>query len=697
MAEEVADFSGWATKAGLKCADGRTIMRDAFAEQHGLTVPLVWQHGHNDPSNVLGRVVLHNRPEGVYCEAFFNDSAKAQDAKKAVIHKDITQLSIWANNLVEKTKQVFHGKIREVSLVLAGANPGALIDNIAIRHDDGMTTELDDAAVIYTGEEIEVLSHADTSVGSEDETLEDVWDSMSPKQQKVVEYMVGAAVEAATEASAKHADSDDNPGDDPQDPEENPGDDPGTETVAPADTPVTETKGPDVPASNNNDTNSEGNDPENQEGTEMTHNVFEQDATKSEGKNVLSHSAQKEIFEQAKRMGSLEEAVEGYALKHGIEDIETLFPDAKAVTTTPDFLARRTAWVAGVMSGTRKTPFSRIKSLMADLTLDQARAKGYIKGAMKREEFFRVSKRITTPQTVYKKQKLDRDDILDITDFDVVVWLKAELRLMLEEEVARAVLIGDGRDGDDPDKIKDPAGNSDGQGIRSIANDHELYATTVYVNVDDADSTWEEVVDALVLQRRHYRGSGNPTLYTTEDALARMLLIKDTLGRRIYPTAQDLAAALRVRTIEAVEVMDQEPTLIGIMVNLQDYTIGMDRGGDLTMFDDFDIDYNQHKYLLETRLSGALTKPKSALVVRRASGATVLADPTAPTFNEDTGVITIPTDADATYVRTDTGATLTQGSTVNVPEGESLTIEAQPASGSYYATNANEWTFTNEA
>lgn len=359
------------------------------------------------------------------------------------------------------------------------------------------------------------------------------------------------------------------------------------------------------------------------------------------------------------------------------------------MTSTPDFLKRRTEWVAQVMNGTRHSPFSRIKSVMADLTLDEARAKGYVKGNMKREEFFRVSKRVTTPQTVYKKQKLDRDDILDITDFDVVVWLKAELRLMLEEEVARAILIGDGRSVGDEDKIMDDK-------IRPIASEHELYATTVYVNIDDADSTWEEVVDALVLQRRHYRGSGNPTFFTTEEALARMLLIKDSLGRRIYPTAQDLAAAIRVSSIVAVEVMEQEPDLIGIMVNLQDYTVGADRGGDLTMFDDFDIDFNQYKYLLETRVSGALTKLKSALIVRRTAGAAALATPTEPTFDGTT--ITVPTDTDTVYTRTDTGATLTQGTTVAVPEGESITVAAAPASGSYFATNADdEWTFTNEA
>jgi hypothetical protein len=637
---------------------------------------------HNDPSNILGHAILYNRPEGVYCEAFFNESENAQKAKEAVRHKDINQLSIYANKLVEKAKNVLHGKIREVSLVLAGANPGALIDTVAIRHSDGVdewTEEREDEAIIYTGLEFE-LEHADAA---SERTIEDVWNSMDEEQQKVVEYMVGAAVEAATEAAAQH---DDTGADEPSEEDEdatgddnNPGDDPGTET-----------KGAPDPDSITDDNPDEG-DLDNKEGTEteMKHNVFDQSDTKKDQGPTLSHSDIKGIFEKAKQLGSVKDAVEDYALKHGIDDIEVLFPDAQSVTDTPDWRKRRTEWVAGVIDGTRHTPFSRIKSMMADLTLDEARAKGYVKGNMKREQFFRVSKRVTTPQTVYKKQKLDRDDILDITSFDVVVWLKAELRVMLEEELARAVLIGDGRSVGDDDKILEDH-------IRPIATDEDLYATTVYVNIDDASSDWEEVVDALVLQRRHYRGSGNPTFFTTEDALARMLLIKDSLGRRIYPTAQDLAAAIRCSSIVAVEVMDQDPTLVGIMVNLQDYTIGADRGGDLTMFDDFDIDFNQYKYLLETRCSGALTKYKSALVVRRAAGTAALAEPTAPTYNDATDTVTIPNDADTVYTRTDTGATLAGGSTITLAAGESVTVHAEPAAGSYFATSENDWTFVNE-
>lgn len=671
MAGKVADFSGWATKAGLKCADGRTIMPDAFADQDGQTVPLFWQHGHNDPTNILGHAVLTNHPEGVRCEAFFNDSEKAQNAKLAIKNGDINQMSIYANKLVEKAKQVIHGKIREVSLVIAGANPGALIDTVAVQHSDGYKEIIEDEAVIYTGESLE-LAHAEPSAPAQEsgkDQAQKIWDSMTEEQQQFTEFLVESAAKAAVDSSVQHSDSDEN--------EEAPGDEPGDQE------PIEETS--DSSTTDNPDESSDGLD--NQEGSEMTHNVFDQDATKTTDSGYsLTHSDIKGIFKKAEQLGSVKEAVEQFALQHGIDDIEVLFPDAKSVTQTPDFLARRTEWVSSVMTDTRKTPFSRIKSLMADLTLDAARAKGYIKGTMKREEFFRVSKRVTTPQTIYKKQKLDRDDILDITDFDVVVWLKAELRLMLEEEVARAVLIGDGRSLEDDDKIQEDK-------IRPIATDNELYATTVYVNVAADNSNWDDVVDQLILQRSHYRGSGNPVFYTTETALARMLLIKDSMGRRIYATAADLAAAIRCSKIIAVEVMEQDASLVGILVNLQDYTIGSDKGGELSMFDFFDIDFNQNKYLLETRMSGALTKPKSALVVRQTADADVLAEPLTPTFDGTT--VTIPNDANTVYKRSDTGATLAGGATVTLdattlPE---VTITADPAAGKYFATNDVEWTY----
>jgi hypothetical protein len=359
---------------------------------------------------------------------------------------------------------------------------------------------------------------------------------------------------------------------------------------------------------------------EKKEGRHMTRNVFEAErennGSKSE-RHTLSHDAMKEVFDDAAQIGSLREAVKKYALQHGINDIETLFPDARAVSATPEFDSRRMEWVKSVLNGTRHSPFSRIKSLTADITVDSARALGYIKGNMKKEEFFGVASRVTTPSTIYKKQKLDRDDILDITDFDVVAWLKAEMRLLLEEELARAILIGDGRDVADEDKIKDPVGAAEGAGIRSIVNDHELYVAQVEVDLADAQSSPQELAEAVLTNMGLYKGSGGPTFYTTLATQNMMLLAKDGMGRRLWRTPADLAAEMGVSSIVTVEVMESETDLYGVAVNLTDYTIGADRGGDITMFDDFDIDYNQYKYLLETRLSGALTKIRSALVFRK--------------------------------------------------------------------------------
>ena len=570
---KVADFSGYATKANLRCSDGRTIMPNAFQQSDGRKVPLVWQHGHNDPKNVLGHAILENREDGVYAYAYFNDTEAAKSAKTLVRHGDITAMSIYANQLIEKSKNVVHGVIREVSLVLSGANPGALIDNVSLTHSDGEIEVLNDEAVIYTGlhlqheEEIKMepeqyIEHA------EEETLQDVYDSLTEDQKNLVHFMIGTALEnAEKEGEMAQFDTD--------------------EYVL-----------------------------EHMEGYDMPRNVFEGGLEYNQP--ILSHSDVKEIVASAVRGGSLKEAVEEYALQHGIENIDVLFPDAKAITDTPEWNKRRTEWVAGVLSGTKHTPFTRIKSVVADITLDEARAKGYIKGNMKKEEFFSVASRVTTPTTIYKKQKLDRDDIVDITDFDVVAWLKAEMRLMLEEELARAILIGDGRDVSDEDKIKDPAGAAEGSGIRSILNEHELYAHTVNVDLSDANSSPSEIVDAILMNRRFYRGTGTPTFYTSESILAQLLLLKDTLGRRLYRTVEELAQELRVAGIVTVEVFEDVPELIGILVNLQDYNIGADKGGDVSMFDDFDIDYNQYKYLIETRVSGALTKIKSAMVIKNA-------------------------------------------------------------------------------
>jgi hypothetical protein len=435
-------------------------------------------------------------------------------------------------------------------------------------------------------------------------------------------------------------------------------------------------------------------DKNEEEGRRMTRNVFEQqNGGKKEEKHVLTHDAIKGIVEDAQKHGSLKEAVEAYALQHGIDNIEILFPDARSVTDTPEFDSRRVEWVSSVINGTKHSPFSRIKSVVADITFDEARAKGYIKGNLKKEEFFGVSKRTTSPSTVYKKQQLDRDDILDITDFDVVTWLKAEMRLMLDEEIARAVLISDGRDVADEDKIKDPMGAPEGTGVRSILYDHDLYVATVTVD-DAADST--AVVDAIISSMGFYKGSGSPTLYTTLPVLTKLLLTRDSLGHRLWRSGSELAGEMGLSSIVTVEVMEDEPDVIGIIVNLKDYTIGADKGGEVNFFDDFDIDYNQYKYLLETRISGGLTKIRSAMVIKRASAGSTLATPVKPDFDGTT--VVVKTTPGVTYRNKDTGATLTTAAPVTLASGASLTVEAKPASGSVYFENNidDEWTFENE-
>ena len=576
-----ADFSGYATKAGLKCADGRTITPDAFKHQDKMTVPLVWQHGHDSPENILGHALLEHRQDGIYAYGFFNETKSGQSSKTLVRHGDIKSLSIYANKLVEKGKVVLHGSIREVSLVLSGANPGALIDNISIAHGDGDYERLDDEAVIYTGLSLE---HEDVAEAEEEEvvhtegkTVQDVYNSFTQEQKDVVHFMIGAALESKSVAQ-----SDDTPAITQDD-------------ASPEDTLT------------------------HQEGTVMTHNVFEQNGgAPTTARPTLTHDQLKTIVDDAKRLGSFKESFLQHAVTYGIENIDLLFPDARTIANSPEFVSRRMEWVSGVINGTRHSPFSRIKSQSADITHDEARAKGYVKGALKKEEWFALTERVTTPQTIYKKQKLDRDDIIDITDLDVVAWLKAEMRVMLDEEIARAVLIGDGRDVADPDKIQETY-------IRPIASDDEFYThQTVVAKAVVGD----DVVDAIINQREYYRGSGNPAMYTTERALTELLLVKDTTGRRIYETEAALASALRVSKIVTVPVMEDatvvdvgdgvtEHDLLAILVNLSDYTIGADKGGAIAMFDDFDIDYNQYKYLIETRLSGALTKYKSAQVIAR--------------------------------------------------------------------------------
>ena len=572
------DFSGYATKAGLLCSDGRTIQKDAFKVNDGQKVPLVWQHLHNDPENILGHAVLENREDGVYAYCVFNSSRAGQQAKTLVQHQDIVAMSIFANQLIEKNKVVHAGNIREVSLVLAGANPGARIDNLAISHSDGVIENSETEALIFTGESFEskhseetvapktdqVVEHADSNPA--DETVGDVFDTLDEKQKQVVMALISQAM--------------------------------GT------------TAGDNMSQSNIE-----------QGETFMKKNVFDGSETGEEHKGpTLTHAQVNEIFADAQRIGSLKESFLAHVTTYGIENIDYLFPDAKSVTPTPTFVQRDMRWVNVFMSLTKHSPFSRIKSLSADITLDTARALGYLKGGLKKEEFFALAKRVTTPTTIYKKQKLDRDDIIDITDFDVVSWLKAEMRMLLDEEVARACLFSDGRDVASDDKVNE-------SNIRPVVKDAELY--TIRVSLA-SNKTTLEIMDEIVRARKDYKGSGNPILFTTTDFLTDMLLLRDTLNRRLYPTMNELVAALRVSEIVEVPVMegitrtDTDPTpdvvydLLAVLLNPADYTIGADKGGAVNFFDDFDIDYNQYKYLLETRVSGALVNPKTAIVIEQA-------------------------------------------------------------------------------
>lgn len=569
------DFSGWATKNGLRCSDGRTIMKDAFLHNDGQTVPLVWNHQHNDHMNILGHALLENRQEGVYAYCVFNETESGQNAKQLVEHGDVSALSIYANQLKQQGGNVLHGAIKEVSLVLAGANPGAFIDSI-IRHGEESTEE----CIIFTGDEIELyhaeetLNHKEEEIkmadetknpaGESEETVADVFETLNEKQKTVVYALIGQALEDA-EAGGEIQQSE-----------------------------IDEIKG---------------------DLAFMKHNLFDGDTT---GPDVLSHADMTAIITDAKRYGSLKEA----ALAHGITDIDFLFPDAKTLDGTPSFIQRDMGWVSDVMNKTHHTPFSRIKSIFANITEDDARAKGYITGALKKEEVFSLLKRTTSPTTIYKKQKLDRDDVVDITDFDVVAWLKGEMRMMLDEEIARAVLVGDGRLNSSDDKINEA-------NIRPIWKDEDLYTIKQAVSVAataTADQTAKAFIRAAIKSRKLYKGSGNPVLYTTEDVLTDCLLMEDTTGRVIYETVEKLATALRVSKIVTVPVMDgltrvdtdtKTRTLMGIIVNLTDYNIGADKGGAVNMFDDFDIDYNAQKYLIETRCSGALVTPYSAIALEK--------------------------------------------------------------------------------
>ena len=593
------DFSGWATRNDIRCADGLTIKQDAFADCDGISVPLVYMHDHKDPENVLGHAMLENREDGVYCYGSFNDTDKGAMAKALVAHGDITSLSIYANQLVKKGTDVLHGAIREVSLVLAGANPGATIDFPILQHSDGSYEDVEDEAIIsykqplsmsdelahYYDDEDE-LSHADDEDEEEEEevdeevndeeegedndpTVEEVMETLDDNQKELLDGMIAAAYEQGINDASGEAEVED------------------TE------------------------------DESNEGGEKVMHkNVFEtkdNDVVLCHGMDVETANS---IITEAKENG---QSMKATSLAHSIDQIDWLFPEAKAASATPEWIKRDTGWVAGVLNGVHHTPYSRIKSHFADIREDEARARGYIKDEYKKEEVFSLLKRTTTPQTIYKKQKLDRDDIIDITDFDVVAWIKAEMRMMLDEEIARAIMIGDGRLASSDDKISE-------QHVRPIWKDDDLYSVKVKVTygagATDNDKA-QANIKALIKNRKLYKGSGNPKFYTTEDVLADMLLITDTTGRFIYESVQNLANKIRVSEIVTVPVFDNQTrtadghtySLLGIMVNLNDYNVGADKGGAVNMFDDFDIDYNKETYLIETRISGALTVPFSALVL----------------------------------------------------------------------------------
>ena len=596
------DFSGWVTKNNIRCADGLHICNGAFSTQDGEIVPLVWNHGHESVRNILGHTLLENRPEGVYGYSKFNDTDDGVHAKKSVTNGDITTMSIYADNLSKDGPGVKHGVIREVSLVVAGANPGARIESV-LAHGISIGDE-EDEAIIYTGEaltinsgDVDVVQHSSegekekegSSVSDEKKetgggkTVMDVWKTLNEEQQKAVAIIVGQAIEDA-KAGGKEKENE----------EEKP---------------------------------------------EMKHNAFYNTAD-GEERITLSHSQVQQIFADGKRLGSLKAAWAQFSeendvimhsldttgmtvstgnQEYGFNDPSMLFPEFRSLNTPPEWISRNMDWVTKVMSSVHRTPFSRVKSVYADITEDEARAKGYMKGNRKKEEVFTVLKRTTSPQTVYKKQKMDRDDIIDITEFDVIAWIKAEMRVMLNEELARAFLIGDGRPSDSEDKIHE-------QNIRPIVKDDPLFNTIIKVTVP-ANATPAEVaevaIEAIIRGKKHYKGSGSPTFWANDDYITDMLLLKDTNKHRLYKTEAELATTLRVKEIVQVEPMEGyeieidsvKYPLIGTIVNLTDYNVGADKGGAVEMFDDFDLDFNQQKYLIETRCSGALIKPFSALTI----------------------------------------------------------------------------------
>lgn len=556
---DVADFDGWATVAGVKCSDGRVISHHAFEQNDGAVVPLVWQHGHDNVTNVLGHAQLEKKPEGVYAYGFFNGSQQAEHARELIEHGDVTSMSIFANNLKQNGNVVKHGNIVEVSLVLKGANPKATIENVTLAHsdDEGYSAiiKMGDGDVTHEDFEGSEESDSEDESSDEDKTIGEILSTLTEEQLEAVNYLIAAAIDGESEDSEE--------------------------------------------------TNEETEE-------DMKHNVFEGDKSPE---NTLSHAAFAELVEAAKQNNAtlLDELKHG---DYGIDNIGYLFPDAKSVTDEPTFLDRDQSWVSVVMNGTKHSPFARIKSVFADIRDDKARAKGYAKKAQKKtEEVIKLLTRTTSPTTIYKKQKLDRDDIVDITDFNVVAWLKNEMKGKLSEEIARAILIGDGRQITDPDRVDDEA-------IRPILKENDLYA---FHKTLDANTTDETLVDDIVLASADLEGSGSPTLFISKKRLVKMLLLKDKNGRRIYETEASLAGALGVSKIVTVpqfeglehDINGASHELLAIVVDLRDYTIGSNAGAELGMAESFDIDFNQYKYLMETRLSGSLTSPYSALTISR--------------------------------------------------------------------------------
>ena len=556
------DFAGWATKYNIGCSDGRTILKGAFAHCDEIVVPLVWNHTYDQPENIIGNAKLVNSDEGVYTYCSFNDTSTAETAKSLVKHGDITSLSIYANHLKQAGNIVMHGDIKEVSLVLAGANPGASIQEVLVHGEisEGEATIYNDPEGLElwhedVDEELEDIKHEDDS----NETIADIYNSMTEKQKKAVAAIIDQLADD------------------------------------------------DEPSSEDNN--------QNKGEIEMKHNVFDQNEENKE----LRHFDFEATMKDAKRCGSLKEAFLKHANDYGIKNIEQLFPEAKDIYNEPEFIKRDTSWVADFLAGTHKQPFSKIKAMYADITGDQARALGYVKGNLKKEEVFSLLKRTTEPTTIYKKQKLDRDDIIDITDFSVVAWIKKEMRMMLDEELARAMLVGDGRSAISEDKIKENC-------IRPIFNDADLYTIKAQVDKQAANQA-KEFIRTCIIARKDFEGTGTPTLYTTEDVLCDMLLIEDQNGRFIYESVNALCNTLRVSKIVPVPVMkglvrtdssQKKYDVLGIIVNPNDYHVGADKGGQVSMFDDFDIDYNQYKYLMETRCSGSLVKPYSAITIEKA-------------------------------------------------------------------------------